>query len=63
MTVHDFAFVRAHHRFIARVATVGDRSWLKLLPKLAAVFVAAEPRYFDLSEIEAARAWVAGDAR
>ena len=51
-----FAFVKGHHRYIERVAAVGNKSWQRLLLKLASLFVKAEPRYFDVEEIETALA-------
>ncbi len=53
-----FAFVKGHHRYIERVAAVGNKSWQRLLPKLASLFVKAEPRYFDVEEIDLAKQWV-----
>lgn len=54
-------FVKAHHRYVERVATVGDKKWEEFLPKLVSHFIQAEPRYFDVEDIEAARKWAGGD--
>lgn len=54
-------FVKAHHRFIERVAAVGDKKWQELLPNLVSHFVKAEPRYFPVEKIEDAREWARGD--
>ncbi len=47
---------------IERVAAVGNKSWQRLLPKLVPLFVKAEPRYFDVEEIDVAMQWVRGES-
>jgi hypothetical protein len=56
------AFVKAHHQYVERVAAVGNKSWLKIVPKLASIFVQAEPRYFELADLDKARKWVSQSA-
>ena len=51
-------FVKAHHHYIERVAAVGDKRWMALCPQLISIFVKAEPKYFDVNELEKAREWV-----
>ncbi len=53
-------FVKAHHQYIKRVAAVRNKAWLKVIPKIISVFVKAEPRYFDIDQLDAARKWVRG---
>jgi hypothetical protein len=56
------AFVKAHHQYVERVAAVGDKSWLKFVPKLASIFIQAEPRYFEQADLDKARKWVSQSA-
>ena len=53
-------FVKAHHQYIERVAAVGNNAWMLLIPKLVSLFVKAEPRYFDIKNLEQAQKWVRG---
>jgi hypothetical protein len=52
-------FIRQHHRQVAKVALVGDDTILKLAPKVARHFVAAEARHFPPGELDAAAVWAA----
>lgn len=51
-------FVREHHRRIRRIAVVSDDRILSALPRLAAVFLAAEPRAFPMDQREEALEWL-----
>lgn len=59
MTSH-FRFVREHHDKVRRVALVTSSRFLSALPRLAKLFVNAEVRHFDPSDIDAAHEWVSG---
>ncbi len=58
--VTHLKFVKAHHQYIERVAAVGNKVWMQVFPKLVSIFVKAEPRYFDIDQLDAARKWVRG---
>jgi hypothetical protein len=51
-------FVKAHHRYLERVALVGNRQWQEAVPKLASIFVAATLKFFPEENLDEARAWV-----
>ncbi|MEJ2542074.1 MAG: STAS/SEC14 domain-containing protein [Gemmatimonadota bacterium] len=51
-------FVREHHRRIRRIAIVSDDRILSALPRLAAVFLSAEPRAFAMDDREEALQWL-----
>jgi hypothetical protein len=55
----DVKFASEHCHDIERVAIVGERRWESWMAKVCKPFTTAKTRYFDASEIEAARAWVA----
>jgi hypothetical protein len=55
----DFKFGLKHNRDIERVAMVGDHKWERWMSVLCRPFTSAKVRYFDVSEIDAARNWVA----
>jgi hypothetical protein len=57
LTTH-IRFVRDHHRKVARIAAVSDSAVLKIMPKIAEHFVAAEIRHFPSDEMELAVAWL-----
>jgi hypothetical protein len=57
--LNHLKFVKNHHRFIKRVALVGNRQWQEAAPKLVGVFVKAEIRFFAEEDSEAARRWAA----
>jgi hypothetical protein len=57
----DFKFGAKHNRDIERVAMVGDRKWEEWMSKLCKPFTSAKVRYFDVSEIDAARNWIGED--
>ena len=55
----DIKFATTHCNKIERVAMVGDKQWEAWMAKVCKPFTMAKIKYFDASEIEAARAWVA----
>lgn len=58
----DTKFDMKHHADIARIAMVGDKKWEQWMAKVCMPFTGAHIKYFDLSELDAARAWItAGD--
>lgn len=52
--------IKTHHKHVERIAAVGDASWQKLLPNLTSLFVKADVRTFNVSQIESAQKWVRG---
>lgn len=55
----DLRFDVKHYHDVARLALVGDSQWHQGMTQLFRPFTAAEVRYYDLSELEDAKAWVA----
>lgn len=55
----DTKFDLQHHADIARIAMVGDKKWEQWMAKICRPFTGAKIRYFDISEIDAAREWIA----
>jgi hypothetical protein len=43
---------------IEKIAMVGDRTWEKWMARICSHFTMARLRYFDASEINAARVWL-----
>jgi hypothetical protein len=58
----DIKFSTKHCTDIERIALVGDRKWEEWMAKVCKPFTAAKIRYFDASELAAARAWLAEPA-
>ncbi len=58
----DVKFDLKHFADVDRFAMVGDQIWEKNITDLARPFTAAQVRYFDRTDIEAARWWAAGAA-
>ncbi|MAE63981.1 MAG: STAS/SEC14 domain-containing protein [Phycisphaeraceae bacterium] len=60
----DLRFGLRHGRDMSCIAMVGDRRWEKWMSRICSTFTSAEVRYFDRSELDAARRWVgAADER
>lgn len=57
----DLKFDAKHFSDIERLAIVGDNKWEKLMAILSKPFIKAELRYFDHTEIAAARLWLEDD--
>lgn len=55
----DLKFDVKHFRDIDRLALVGDKKWERGMATFCKPFTTAKIQYFDLSELEAARAWIA----
>lgn len=53
-------FVRAHQRFIERVAVATDSPILQTMPRLARIFLSPKVSVFEADEVETAREWVEG---
>jgi hypothetical protein len=56
----DIKFATTHCTKIERIALVGEKKWEQWMAKVCKPFTMAKIRYFDATEAEAARAWVAG---
>ena len=55
----DIKFSTTHCTKIDRIALVGEKKWEKWMAGVCKPFTMAKIRYFDASEIEAAKAWLA----
>ena len=55
----DIKFSATHCTRIKRIAMVGEKKWEKWMATVCKPFTMAKIRYFDVSEIDAAKAWVA----
>jgi hypothetical protein len=55
----DIKFSTTHCTKIERVALVGEKTWEKWMAAVCKPFTMAKVRYFDVTDIEAARAWLA----
>lgn len=51
-------FIADHHRQIERIAVVTDSAFLKIMPRVAELFVHPKVRYFGLAEKDRALAWL-----
>ena len=54
----DIKFSTTHCSKIKRIAIVGDKTWEKWMATVCKPFTMAKIRYFDVAEIEAAKAWL-----
>gem|GEM_PF-329656 len=55
----DIKFATTHCNSINRIAIVGDKTWEKWMAMFCKPFTLAKVHYFDATEIEAAKAWLA----
>lgn len=55
----DIKFSATHCTKIKRIALVGDKTWEKWMAKICKPFTMAEIKYFDGSEVDAAKTWLA----
>jgi hypothetical protein len=55
----DIKFATTHCTKIDRIALVGEKRWEQWMAKVCKPFTMAKLRYFDTSEIDVAKAWVA----
>jgi len=58
----DIKFDLKHFNHIERLALVGDSRWERGMAVFCKPFTTAKVKYFDLAELEQARAWVAAEA-
>jgi len=54
----DVKFATTHCTKIERIAMVGDKTWEKWMAAVCKPFTMAKIRYFDASQIDAAREWL-----
>lgn len=54
----DTKFATTHCTKFDRIALVGDKAWEKWMATICKPFTMAKIRYFDVSEIDAAWAWL-----
>jgi hypothetical protein len=54
----DIKFSATHCSKIWKVAVVGEKAWEKWMAAVCNPFTMAKVRYFDASELEAAKAWL-----
>jgi len=54
----DFQFGVKHYSDLERIAIVGDRKWEEWMAKLCKPFSKASVNYFDVSQTDAAWAWL-----
>jgi hypothetical protein len=54
----DLKFGLRHYRDLERLAIVGDRTWERVMANVFKPFTVGQVRYFDRSEIAAAREWI-----
>ncbi len=57
----DIKFDVKHFGDIEKLALVGDRQWEKGMAMFCKPFTTAKVEYFDVSDIEKARGWLAED--
>src|SRR5262249_52888001 len=54
----DIKFSTTHCTKIDRIALVGDKTWEKWMAKVCKPFTMAKIKYFDVSALPAAKAWL-----
>ena len=54
----DIKFSTTHCTKIKRIALVGEKDWEKWMATVCKPFTMAKIKYFNVSEIEAAKAWL-----
>jgi len=55
----DIKFSTTHCTKIERIALVGDKTWEKWMAKVCKPFTMAKINYFAVSEVDAAKEWLA----
>jgi hypothetical protein len=55
----DIKFATTHCTKIERIAMVGEKTWQKWMATVCKPFTMAKIHYFDASQIDAAKAWLA----
>jgi stage II sporulation SpoAA-like protein len=56
--ISHLKFIAAHHRQIERIAVVTDSGLLKIMPRVAELFVQPKVRHFGFEEKDRALAWL-----
>lgn len=54
----DLKFSATHCNSIRKVAIIGEKTWEKWMAVICKPFTMAKVRYFDISQIDAAKAWL-----
>jgi hypothetical protein len=54
----DIKFSTTHCTKIERIALVGENKWEEWMAKVCKPFTKAKIRYFDVSQIDAAKTWI-----
>jgi hypothetical protein len=54
----DIKFATTHCTKIERIAMVGEKKWEAWMARVCKPFTLAKIRYFDIGQIEEARAWI-----
>jgi len=54
----DIKFATTHCTKIERIALVGEKKWEEWMAKVCKPFTMAKVKYFDASELDAARQWL-----
>ena len=57
----DIKFDFKHFSDIERLAMVGDKKWEEWMATFCKPFTTAAIRYFDVAQVEEARAWIEAD--
>ena len=55
----DIKFSTRHCQDIERIALVGDKTWEKWMAKVCKPFTLAKIKYFNATEIDSAKTWLA----
>ena len=55
----DIKFSATHCTKIERIALVGEKKWEEWMAKVCKPFTMAKIRYFDVSEVDPAKEWLA----
>jgi hypothetical protein len=55
----DIKFSTAHCTKFKKIALVGEKSWEKWMAKVCKPFTMAKIKYFDVAQLDAAKAWLA----
>lgn len=55
----DIKFATTHCTRIKKIALVGEKTWEKWMVTVCKPFTTAKVRYFDSSQLDAAKAWLA----
>lgn len=58
--LEDLKFAPKHLKHFSHVAVVADQKWIAWLSKMAAAFMSAEIRTFELDQLQQAREWIHG---